>query len=98
MGAFVLTSLKVSSKSVPSSVAGAIVGVLKENPMAELQAIGAGAANQAIKAIAIARNYFAPSGLDLICVPAFTIVKIDDQDRTAIRLTVETRPLVLETL
>lgn len=89
-------ALKVSSKSVPSSVAGAIAGVLRENPTAELQAIGAGAANQAIKAIAIARGYFAPSGVDLICVPAFTVVSIDGEDRTAIRLVVEMRPLAGE--
>ena len=69
--------LKVSSKSAPNSVAGAIAGVIRESGSAELQAVGAGAANQAIKAVAIARGYLAPSGIDLVCVPAFVSVEID---------------------
>ena len=83
--------LKVSSKSAPNSVAGAIAGVIRESGSAELQAVGAGAANQAIKAVAIARGYLAPSGIDLICVPAFVIVEIDGEERTAMRLIVEPR-------
>ena len=83
--------LKVSSKSSPDSVAGALAGVLRENGSAELQVIGAGALNQAIKAIAIARGFVAPSGLDLICVPAFTDVHINGEERTAIKLLIEPR-------
>ena len=66
--------LKVSSKSAPNSVAGAVAGVIREMGSVELQAVGAGAANQAIKAIAIARGYLAPSGIDIICIPAFASV------------------------
>jgi stage V sporulation protein S len=83
--------LKVSAKSVPNSVAGAIAGVIREKGMVEVQAVGAGAANQAIKAIAIARGYLAPTGLDVVCIPAFTSVVIDGEERTAIRLIVEPR-------
>jgi stage V sporulation protein S len=83
--------LKVSSKSNPNSVAGALAGVLRENGTAEIQVIGAGALNQAIKAIAIARGFVAPSGIDLVCIPAFTDIIIDGEERTAIRLSVESR-------
>ena len=83
--------LKVSAKSNPNSVAGALAGVLREKGGAEIQAIGAGALNQAIKAIAIARGYVAPTGKDLICVPAFSDIEIDGEERTAIKLIVETR-------
>ncbi len=83
--------LKVSSKSNPNSVAGALAGVLREAGAAEIQVIGAGALNQAVKAIAIARGFVAPSGIDLVCIPAFTDIEIDGEERTAIRLTVESR-------
>lgn len=83
--------LKVASKSNPNSVAGALAGVLRESGAAEMQVIGAGALNQAIKAIAIARGFVAPSGMDLICIPAFTDIEIDGEERTAIKLTVESR-------
>jgi stage V sporulation protein S len=83
--------LKVSAKSNPNSVAGALAGVLRERGNAELQAIGAGALNQAVKAVAIARGFVAPSGVDLICIPAFTDIVIDGEDRTAIKLIVEPR-------
>lgn len=83
--------LRISTKSNPNSVAGAIAGLIKEKGKAEMQAIGAGALNQAIKAIAIARGFVAPSGVDLICIPAFTEIKIDDDERTGIRLLVEPR-------
>ena len=63
--------LKVSAKSVPNAVAGALAGVLRERGRAEIQAIGAGALNQAVKAVAIARGFVAPSGMDLVCIPAF---------------------------
>src|SRR5471030_1526757 len=83
--------LKVSAHSNPNSVAGALAGVLRERASAELQAIGAGATNQAVKAIAIARSYLHAGGLDLVCIPEFTDVEIDGNPRTAIRLLVERR-------
>ena len=83
--------LKVSAKSNPNSVAGALAGVLREKGGAEIQAIGAGALNQAIKSIAIARGFVAPGGIDLVCVPAFTDIEIEGEERTAIKLIVETR-------
>lgn len=83
--------LKVSSRSVPNSVAGAISGVIRDQGSVEVQAVGAGAANQAIKAIAIARGYLAPVGIDLICTPAFANVTIGDESRTAISLICEPR-------
>jgi stage V sporulation protein S len=83
--------LKVSSKSNPNAVAGALAGAIREKGVAEIQAIGAGAVNQAIKAIAIARGYVAPSGIDLVCIPAFTDVTIDGEERTAIKLIVKPR-------
>lgn len=81
--------LKVSAKSNPNSVAGALAGVIKEIGNAEIQAIGAGALNQAVKAIAIARGFVAPSGIDLICIPAFTDVLIEGEERTAIKLIIQ---------
>lgn len=83
--------LKVSAKSNPNSVAGALAGVIRERGCAELQAVGAGALNQAVKAVAIARGFVAPSGLDLICIPAFTDITIDGEERTAIKLIIEPR-------
>ena len=83
--------LKVSAKSNPNSIAGALAGVIRERGMAEIQAIGAGALNQAVKAIAIARGFVAPSGIELICIPAFTDIVIDGEERTAIKLIVEPR-------
>ena len=83
--------LKVSSKSVPNSVAGALAEVIREKNAAEIQAIGAGAINQAIKAIVISRGFLAPSGIDLICIPAFTDIVVDGEKRTAIRLIIEPR-------
>ena len=82
--------LKISSKSNPNSVAGAIAGLVKESQRAEMQAIGAGALNQAVKAIAIARGFVAPSGKDIICIPAFSNILIDNEEKTAIKLIVET--------
>lgn len=87
----IMEILKVSSKSAPNSVAGAIAGVIREQGCVEVQTIGAGAANQALKAVAVARGYLAPSGIDLICIPAFSNVVIDDENRTAIKLIVEPR-------
>lgn len=83
--------LKVSANSQPKSVAGALAAVLRDNKFAEIQAIGAGAVNQAVKAIAITRGFVAPNGIDLIAVPAFSEVTIDGEERTAIRFFVEPR-------
>ena len=83
--------LKVSAKSAPNSVAGAIAGVIRERGSVEIQAIGAGAVNQAIKSIAIARGYLAPTGMDLVCVPASANVEIDGSEKTAIKVIVEPR-------
>jgi stage V sporulation protein S len=83
-----METLRVSSKSKPNAVAGAVAGVIRERGSVEIQTIGAGALNQAIKAIAIARGFLAPSGIDLVCVPAFQDIKIDDAERTAIKLLV----------
>lgn len=86
-----MDALKVSSRSNPNSVAGALAGVIRENGTAEIQAIGAGALNQSIKAVAIARGFLAPSGLDLVCVPSFADVEINGEERTAIKLMIEPR-------
>ena len=83
--------LKVSSKSSPNSVAGAVAGVVREYGTVELQVVGAGALNQAIKALAIARGYVADSGIDLVCVPSFADIEIDGERRTAIRLGISDR-------
>ncbi len=85
------TLLKVSSKSNPNSVAGALAGVIRETGKAELQTIGAGALNQAVKAVAIARGFVAPGGIDLIVIPGFQDIEIDGEERTAIKLIVEPR-------
>jgi len=83
--------LRVSSDSSPTSVAGAIAGFIKEEGKVELQCIGAGAVNQATKAIAIARGYVASNGYDLYSIPAFVDVEINEEERTAIRFTVKPR-------
>ncbi|NMA65454.1 MAG: stage V sporulation protein S [Clostridiaceae bacterium] len=83
--------LKVSSKSNPNSVAGAIAGVIREKGIAEVQSIGAGALNQSIKAIAIAKGFLAPLGIELVCSPAFSEIEIDGEIRTAIKMIVEPR-------
>jgi len=83
--------LKVSTRSRPSAVAGAIAGVIRDSGVAEVQSIGAGATNQAIKAVAIARSYLSEEGLDIVCTPSFIDVSIDEEERTAIRLVVERR-------
>lgn len=83
--------LKVSSKSSPNSVAGAIAGLIKENGRVEMQAIGAGAINQAVKAVAIAKGFVAPTGVDLTCSPFFTDVSIGNEDKTGIKFIVEAK-------
>jgi len=83
--------LKVAADSKPKAVAGALAAVLREKGSVELQAVGAGAVNQAVKAIAITRGYVAPNGMDLIAIPAFTKVEIEGEERTAIRFLVQAR-------
>jgi stage V sporulation protein S len=83
--------LKVSSRSNPNAVAGALAGVVRASGAVEMQVVGAGALNQAVKAVAIARGYLAPSGIDLVCVPTFADIHIDGERRTAIRLLCEDR-------
>ena len=73
--------LKVSSKSIPNSVAGAVAGIVRDKGIVEVQAVGAGATNQAIKAVAIARGYLAPMGVDLVCTPAFEIGRASCRER-----------------
>jgi stage V sporulation protein S len=84
--------IKVSAKSRSTAVAGAIAGVIRENRHAEVQAIGAGAVNQAIKAVAIARGYLEQDGLDIYVIPLFAEVDINGEERTAVKLKVESRP------
>ena len=83
--------LKVSASSKPVAVAGAIAGVIRTQGRVEVQAIGAGAINQAVKAIAISRGYVAPGGIDIVCIPSFIDISIDGEERTGIRLLVEVR-------
>ncbi len=85
--------IKVSARSRSTSVAGAIAGVMRQHNMAEVQAIGAGAVNQAVKALAIARGYLERDEIDIVTIPYFTEVDIDGQERTAVRFYVEPRPL-----
>lgn len=87
----IIETLKVSSKSNPNSVAGALANVYREKGSVEVQAVGAGALNQAIKAIAIARGFLAPTGVNLVCIPAFSDISIDGEERTAIKLLIEAK-------
>lgn len=80
--------LKVSSKSSPASVAGAIAGLVKDGMPVNIQCVGAGAVNQAIKAVAIARGFLIPTGIDISCAPTFSDVEIGGESRTAIRIAV----------
>ena len=83
--------IKVAATSRSTAVAGAIAGVMREKGHVDVQAIGAGAVNQAIKAVTIARGYLELDGIDIVCLPAFVEVMIDGQERTAVRLTIEKR-------
>ncbi len=83
--------LRVGSNSNPSAVAGAIAGVIHEAGRCEVQAIGAGAVNQTVKAIGIARGYVAPAGINLITIPAFLDIEVNGEERTAIRFIIEPR-------
>lgn len=90
-GGKIVEVLKVSAQSNPKSVAGALTAVLREKGTAEIQAVGAGAVNQAVKAIAITRGFVAPNGIDLVTIPAFVEISIDGEERTAIKFIVEPR-------
>lgn len=83
--------LKVSSKTKPNSVAGAIAGMIRSNSKVQIQTIGAGALNQAIKGIAIARGFIAPTGHELVCVPYFKDIEVNGTVKTALVLTVESK-------
>ena len=83
--------LKVSANSNPKSVAGALAAVLREKGTAELQSVGAGEVNQAIKSIAITRGFVAPNGIDLVAVPAFSEIVIEGEERTALKFIVQPR-------
>ena len=83
--------IKVAANSRTSAVAGAIAGIVREHRRAEVQAIGAGAVNQSVKAVAIARGYLQEDGIDVICIPEFTSVDIEGKERTAVKLIVEPR-------
>ncbi len=83
--------LRVAAISKPKSVAGAITAIIREKGSVELQAVGAGAINQAVKAIAIARGFIAPNGVDIVAIPAFAEISIDGEERTAIKFIVEPR-------
>jgi len=84
--------LRVAAGSNARSLAGCIAGVVRENGRAELQAIGAAAVNQAIKAVAIAREFLVHDGLDIVLIPSFTQLMIGDQEKSALRLVVKARP------
>lgn len=86
-----METLRVSAKSKPNTVAGAVAGVIREKGEVEVQTVGAGALNQAVKAIAIARGFLIPSGIEIVCVPSFSDIEIDGNERTAIRLIVMPR-------
>jgi stage V sporulation protein S len=86
-----MSVIKVSARSRTAAVAGAVAGVIRESQRAEVQAIGAGAVNQALKAIVIAKGYLAEEGVEVLCDPSFVDVDIDGQERTAIRIVVEPR-------
>ena len=86
-----METLKVSSKSNPNSIAGALANVLRETNKVEIQAVGAGALNQAIKGIIIARGFVAPSGKNICCIPSFASVTIDNEEKTAIKLLIEAK-------
>ena len=83
--------IKVATKSRPTSIAGAIAGVIRERGRAEVQAIGVGAVHQAVKGIAHARGYLAVEGIDVICIPFMVELVIDGKEITALRLVVEPR-------
>ena len=86
-----METLKVSAKSNHNSVAGALANAFRSSGKVEIQAVGAGALNQAVKAIAIARGFLAPSGKNIVCIPAFADISIEGEERTAIKLIIEAK-------
>ena len=86
-----MSIIKVSANSRTAAVAGAIAGVMRDNRYAEVQSIGAGAVNQAVKAIILAKGYLINDGMDIITTPEFVDVEIDGKVRTAIKLVVTLR-------
>ena len=84
-----MNMIKVSSKSKPNNVAGALANIIKENKEVEVQVVGAGAINQLIKAIIICRGYLAPVGINVVCIPSFSTVKIDNFDKTGIKILIK---------
>lgn len=91
-----VSCLKVSSKSSPASVAGAIAGLIKDGCSVDMQAVGAGAVNQAVKAIAISRGFLSPVGIEIVCIPSFADIVIEGECRTAIRFTVTSRQAYIQ--
>jgi len=91
-----MDTIRVASTSRSTAVAGAIAGVMREQEKVDVQAIGAGAVNQAVKAVIIASGYLEEDGIDIICIPMFVEVMINEQERTAVRLCIEERPTVDE--
>lgn len=87
-----MNALKVSSKSNPNLVAGAIAGAIRECGRTEVQAVGAGATNQAVKAIAIANGFLSSSDVQLVCQPSFMEIEMEGAERTAIRIFVKAVP------
>jgi stage V sporulation protein S len=84
--------IKVSATSRTAAVAGAIAGVMRDHKHAEVQAIGAGAVNQAVKAVVLAKGYLAEDGIPIYCIPEFVDVEIDGKVRTAIKIVVDPFP------
>ena len=84
-----MITLKVSSKSNPASVAGVIANLIRENDKLEMQVIGAGAVNQAMKGLAIARGYVASLGIDLVCIPSFTEITVENEVKTGLKLVIK---------
>lgn len=84
-----IINLKISAKSEAGKIAGAIAELIKENKRIDLTAVGAGAINQAVKGIAIARGYVAPAGINLVCIPAFIEVQIENENRTGMKFIVK---------
>ena len=81
--------IKVSSKSKPNNVAGALANIIKEKKEINVQVVGAGALNQLVKSIIICKGYLAPIGINIVCIPSFTNVKIDNIDKTGIKMLIK---------
>jgi len=91
-GEYIMDVIKVKANSRTAAVAGAIAGVMREHKHADIQAIGAGAVNQAVKALVLAKGYLAEDGMKIMCLPEFVDVEIEDKVRTAIKLVVDVLP------